>query len=100
MSHILTEGLSRKTFNIIDDYNREGLAINVYLSVPNAMVIRSLKQVIVWQGDPTQNPYVAWFNRTARQELLNLHMFESVEQAQNLATYCLCIYNSFIKSWR
>ena len=37
-------------------------------------------------GKPTQNAYVERFNRTARHEWLDLHMLESVEQAQNLAT--------------
>jgi len=39
-------------FNIIDDYNREGLGIEVDLSLPSARVIRSLEQIIEWRGKP------------------------------------------------
>ena len=35
-------------------------------------------------GKPTQNAYIERFNRTARHEWLDLNLFESVEQAQNL----------------
>ena len=37
-------------------------------------------------SQPTQNAYVERSNRTARHEWLDLHMFESVEPAQELAT--------------
>lgn len=42
----------------------------------------------------TQNAYVERFNRTARHEWLNMHMFESVEHAQELATQWLWLYNN------
>lgn len=38
---------SIRTFNVIDDYNREGLRIDVDFSMPSQRVIRSLGQVIV-----------------------------------------------------
>jgi putative transposase len=40
------------TFNVIDDYNRECLTIDVDFSLPTKRVIRSLKQVIEWRGKP------------------------------------------------
>ena len=43
---------------------------------------------------PTQNAYIERFNRTARHEWLDLNLFESVEQAQNLATEWLWTYNN------
>lgn len=52
MSDSLTDGRTIRTFNVIDDYNREGLAIDVDLSLPSARVIRSLEQVIEWRGKP------------------------------------------------
>jgi putative transposase len=129
MSDSLADGRSLRTFNVIDDYNREALAIDVDLSMPSLRVIRSLEQVIEWRGKPaaircdngpeyisgelvtwankhritilyiqpgkpTQNAYVERFNRTARHEWLDLHMFESVEQAQELATNWLWLYNN------
>jgi len=36
----------------IDDFNREGLGIEVDFSLPAARVIRSLDQNIEWRGKP------------------------------------------------
>ena len=38
--------------NIIGDFNRTGLAIDVDFSLPAARVVRSLDQVIQWRGKP------------------------------------------------
>lgn len=129
MSDSLTDGRSIRTFNVIDDYNREGLTIDVDLSMPGLRVIRALEQIIEWRGKPaaircdngpeylsaalvtwanrqqitlmyiqpgkpTQNAYVERFNRTVRHEWLDLHEFESIEQAQQLATEWLWLYNN------
>ena len=48
----LGDGRSFRTFNVIDDYNREGLGIEVDFSLPAARVIRSLEQIIEWRGKP------------------------------------------------
>jgi len=45
-------------------------------------------------GKPTQNAYIERFNRTARHEWLGLHLFESIEHAQLLATQWLWTYNN------
>ncbi len=45
-------------------------------------------------GKPTQNAYIERFNRTARHEWLDLHLFDSVEQAQWLATKWMWQYNN------
>lgn len=114
---------------MIDDYNREALAIDVDLSLPSQRVIRSLEGVIEWRGKPnaircdngpeyvssqlitwankheitliyiqpgkpTQNAYVERFNRTARHEWLDMHEFESVEYAQQIATQWIWTYNN------
>lgn len=129
MSDCLVDGRTIRTFNVLDDYNREGLGIEVDLSLPAARVIRSLEQIIEWRGSPsmircdngpeyisqalidwanqrqitlvyiqpgkpTQNAYVERFNRTVRHEWLDLNLFESVEQAQQLATEWLWKYNN------
>jgi len=52
MSDSLCDGRTIRTFNVIDDYSREGLAIDVDLSLPSARVIRSLERVIEWRGKP------------------------------------------------
>jgi putative transposase len=129
MSDSLSDGRSIRTFNLIDDYNRECLTIDVDLSLPGLRVIRALEQVIEWRGKPaalrcdngpeylsgalvtwanqnqitllyiqpgkpTQNAYVERFNRTARHEWLDMHHFDSVEQAQELATKWQWQYNN------
>jgi putative transposase len=48
----LGDGRSFRTFNVIDDYNREGLGIEVDFSLPAARVIRFLEQIIEWRGKP------------------------------------------------
>ena len=52
MSDQLTSGKTLRTFNVMDDYNREGLGIEVDLSLPSARVVRALDQVIEWRGKP------------------------------------------------
>lgn len=129
MSDTLGDGRTLRTFNVMDDYNREGLGIEVDLSLPATRVIRSLDQIIEWRGKPaaircdngpeylsgaiinwankqqitlmyiqpgkpTQNAYIERFNRTVRHEWLDMHIFESVEHAQLLATQWLWSYNN------
>ena len=129
MSDSLADGRTIRTFNIIDDYNREGLCIDVDLSMPSSRVIRSIEQVIEWRGKPknircdngpeyisislvewakvneinliyiqpgkpTQNAYVERYNRTVRNEWLDLNVFDSVDHAQTLATEWLWLYNN------
>lgn len=129
MSDSLSDGRLLRTFNVLDDYNREGLGIEVDLSLPSLRVQRSLEQIIEWRGKPaairldngpeyiaqslvdwandrqitliyiqpgkpTQNAYVERYNRTVRHEWLDLHVFDTVQQAQQLATEWLWIYNN------
>ena len=44
-------------------------------------------------GKPTQNAYIERFNRTARHEWLDMHLFHSVAHAQLLTTQWLWSYN-------
>jgi putative transposase len=52
MLDTLQDGRNIRTFNVIDDYNLEGLCIDVDFSMPSQRVIRSLEQVIEWRGKP------------------------------------------------
>lgn len=49
----LADGRSIRLFNVIDDYNREGLCIEVDFSLPSERVIRSLDRIIEWRGKPS-----------------------------------------------
>ena len=48
----LSDGRSFRAFNVIDDFNREGLCIEVDFSLPAPRVIRALNQIIEWRGNP------------------------------------------------
>ena len=129
MSDSLTNGRTIRTFNVLDDYNRECLGIEVDVSLPAEGVKRFLSQIIEWRGKPkyircdngpeyisetlfkwaksnnitllhiqpgkpTQNAYVERFNKTFRHEWLDMNLFESVEQTQQLATRWMWHHNN------
>ena len=48
----LSDGRPFRLFNVLDDFNREGLEIAVDFSLPAERVIRSLEQIISWRGKP------------------------------------------------
>jgi putative transposase len=52
MHDTLADGRSYRLFNVIDDFNREGLCIDADFSLPALRVIRALEQVIEWRGKP------------------------------------------------
>ncbi len=48
----LSDSRCFRLFNVIDDFNREGLGIDVDFSLPAERVIRALEQIIEWRGQP------------------------------------------------
>jgi len=50
----LADGRSFRAFNVIDDYNREGLGIEIDFSLPAPGVIRALDRIIEWRGQPLE----------------------------------------------
>ena len=52
MADQLGDGRSSRTLNVLDDFNREGLGIEVDFSLPAARVVRTLDQIIEWRGKP------------------------------------------------
>lgn len=52
MSDSLVDGRKIRTLNIIDDCNREVLAIEIDTSLSAKRVIRVLKRIIAWRGKP------------------------------------------------
>ena len=128
MSDSLTDGRSYRTLNVIDDFNREGLAIEVDHSLPSERVVRVLDQIaeergfprklrsdngpelvgrtlVAWAqknqvqltpiqpGKPTQNAYIERFNRTYRQEVLDLYAFSDLDEVRDESTRWLFSYN-------
>ena len=129
MADQLADGRSFRTLNVLDDFNREGLGIEVDFSLPAMRVVRSLNQIIEWRGKPDtirldngpeyvsgllmewaekrgiaieyiqpgkpqQNAYIERYNRTVRHEWLDQNIFETIEEAQDLATQWLWTYNN------
>lgn len=54
MQDSLESGRKFRTLNIIDDYNRESLAIEVDTSLTGERVTRVLEAVMEWRGKPTE----------------------------------------------
>lgn len=54
MSDSLENGRSIRPFNVLDDFNREALWIEIDLSLPAARVTRVQDLLAVWQAYPAQ----------------------------------------------
>lgn len=54
MHDALRCGRKFRTFNVVDDFNREALAIEIDLNLPAARVTRTLDRIIAWRGKPTK----------------------------------------------
>ena len=54
MSDALSNGRTFRTLNVIDDYNREALWIEVDTSLPAERVVRVLEQLLDWRGQPAR----------------------------------------------
>jgi putative transposase len=52
MADRLGDGRAFRLLNVLDDFNREGLGIDVDFSLPAERVIRSLNRIIEWRGKP------------------------------------------------
>jgi len=48
----LEDGRTFRLLNVIDDFNREAIGMEVDFSLPSERVIRELKQIISWRGKP------------------------------------------------
>ncbi|PCK30776.1 hypothetical protein CEX98_16020 [Pseudoalteromonas piscicida] len=114
--------------NVLDDFKRQALAIEVDTSLTADRVIRTLKQVIAWRGKPKQirvdngpeftstvledwamkndiklefiepgspyqNGFVERFNQSYREEVLDLYLFESLQEVREITDEWLDIYN-------
>ena len=128
MSDSLFCGRRFRTFNVVDDFNREALAIEIDLSLPSLRVIRVLERIVAWRGypkqlrmdngpefisaalaewaeehdiklefikpgTPTQNSYIERFNRTYRDEILNMYVFKTLNEVRELTENWIREYN-------
>lgn len=54
MSDALWDGRRFRTFNVIDDFNREALAVEVDTGISAQRVVRILDRIADWRGLPTR----------------------------------------------
>jgi putative transposase len=129
MSDALYSGQCFRTFNVVDDFNREGLGIEVDTNLPAPRIIRVLDRIAAWRGypqrlrldngselvsvalagwaedhdvlqldfiqpgKPTQNSYIERFNRTYREEVLDLYIFSRLSEVREITDRWLKEYN-------
>ena len=117
-----------RTLNIVDDFSREALAIEIDIGLSAERVQRVLDRVVAWRGypsklrmdngpefistiladwaedhtvnlefiqpgKPTQNAYIKRFNRTYRDEVLNMYVFKTLSEVRTITEKWLDQYN-------
>ena len=117
-----------RTFNVLDDFNREALAIEIDLNLPAARIIRVLERIAAWRGYPSklrmdngpefialatadwadehdvelefiqpgrpmQNGFVERFNRSYREGVLDMYVFQTLSEVRERTEIWLRRYN-------
>jgi putative transposase len=125
----LFQGKSFRSFNVIDDFNREVLTISIDTSLTSLRVIRELNKLLEWRGKPErlrvdngpefiaqamedwcndrgielsfiqkgkphQNGFIERFNRTFRDEVLDVFAFDNLNQARLFTRAWMWVYNN------
>jgi len=115
----LADGRSIRVLNVIDDFNREALGIEVdrilgqivdwrgkpasircdngpeYLShvITQWAKSQEIKLDYIQPGQPQQNAYIERFNRTARYEWISQFEWDDLDHVQSAATQWMWFYN-------
>jgi putative transposase len=90
MHDALHDGRRFRTLNVIDEANREALAIEIGTSIPSGRLIRTMDRLIEWYGHPgairldngpemTSHDFVEW----AQERGIVLNFIEPGEPNQN-----------------
>ena len=122
------EGPHFRTFNVLDDFNREALAIVVDFNLPAPRVVRELDQIaaargyplklridngpefiaialaewaeehdvtleFIKPGKPMQNGFIERFNRSYREAVLDMFVFQSLDEVREQTEKWLKEYN-------
>ena len=128
MSDALYGGRRFRTFNVIDDYNREGVAIEIDTSITSRRLVRVFEQLkaerglpailrvdngpeflgeaftewaqengmfiqYIQPGKPNQNAFIERFNRTYREEVLDVYLFSNLSEVREITHSWLIEYN-------
>jgi len=128
MSDALWDGRRYRTFNVVDDFNREILAIEVDFNLPAARVVRTLERIaavrgyplklrldngpelvsialaewaeahgvtleFIKPGKPMQNGFIERFNRSYRQAVLDMYVFQTLNEVREQTEKWIKEYN-------
>ena len=128
MSDALWDGRRFRTFNVVDDFNREALAIEVDFSLTAERVVRELERIaavrgyplklrldngpefialalaewaeqhgvtleFIKPGKPMQNGFIERFNRSYRQAVLDMYVFQTLNEVREQTEKWLKEYN-------
>ena len=128
MSDALWSGRRFRTFNVVDDFNREILGIEIDFNLQARRIIRTLDRIALWRGypaklrvdngpeltsifmadwaethgvtlefiqpgKPTQNSFIERFNRTYREEVLDMYLFKRLSEVRNTTENWIDEYN-------
>lgn len=118
MSDKLHNNIRFRTFNVIDDYNREVLGIDIGISISSLRVIWYLDQLAQWHGylkqilvdngsEFTSSVFADWaaahnifvdyierFNRSYRNEVLDCYLFNNLNEVNQLTEDWIKVYNT------
>jgi putative transposase len=113
MSDALWDGRRFRTFNVVDDFNREALAIVVDFSLTAERVVlrtdngpefialalaewaeqHEVRLEFIKPGKPMQNGFIERFNRSYRQAVLDMFVFQSLNEVREQTEMWLREYN-------
>ena len=128
LSDSLWDGRRFRTFNVIDDFNREALTVEIDTGISAQRVVRILDRIAVWRGlpikirfdngpeltvlavadwaeengvelefikpgKPMQNGFIERFNRSYRAAVLNMYIFETLDEVRTETEKWLGVYN-------
>jgi putative transposase len=128
MSDALYAGNRFRAFTLIDDFNREAVAVEIDTSIRARRLIRIFEQLmqdrglpnilrvdngpefisgefVAWAesvgmqiqyiqpGEPNQNAYIERFNRTYREEVLDLYLFSDLQEVRETTYWWKIDYN-------
>jgi putative transposase len=117
-----------RTFNVVDDFNREVLAIEVDFNLPAERVVRTLDRIaaqrgyprklrldngpepisvtladwaeqhdvtleFIKPGKPMQNGFIERFNRSYREAVLDMYVFQSLHEVREQTEKWIKEYN-------
>jgi putative transposase len=128
MSDALWAGRRYRTFNVVDDFNREVLLIEIDFNLPAPRVVRELERVaairgyplklrldngpemismalaewaeehgvtleFIKPGKPMQNGFIERFNRSYRQAVLDMYVFQTLNEVREQTEKWIKEYN-------